>query len=82
VLCHENETTTRVDYVNSYSSTLQTTPYHIMESKTTPQACEGVVKAAGTKRKPENANQKMQTEKTQTRKCRTRKCRPTIKSNN
>ena len=44
VLCEEAETTTRVDYVNKYSSILQTTSYHIMESNTTPQACIGVVK--------------------------------------
>jgi len=44
-LCHDEEITTRVDYVNSYSSTLQTTSYHIMESNTTPQACAGIVKA-------------------------------------
>ena len=45
VHCEEMETTTRVDYVNSYSSILQTTSYHIMESNTTPQACAGIVKA-------------------------------------
>ena len=45
VLCEEMETTTRVDYVNTYSSILQTTSYHVMESNTTPQACAGIVKA-------------------------------------
>lgn len=45
VLSEEMETTTRVDYVNTYSSILQTTSYHIMESNTTPQACAGIVKA-------------------------------------
>ena len=44
VSCEGAETTTRVDYVNKYSSILQTTSYHIMESNTTPQACIGVVK--------------------------------------
>lgn len=45
VLSEEMETTTRVDYVNTYSSILQTSSYHIMESNTTPQACAGIVKA-------------------------------------
>lgn len=45
VLSEEVETTTRVDYVNKYSSILQTSSYHIMESNTTPQACAGIVKA-------------------------------------
>lgn len=45
VLCEEAETTTRVDYVNKYSSILQTTSYHIMESEITPQAFAGVIKA-------------------------------------
>jgi hypothetical protein len=35
VLSENVETTTKVDYVNSYSSVLQTTSYQIMESKTT-----------------------------------------------
>ena len=43
VLCEGAERTT-VDYINKYSSILQTTSYHIMESNTTPQACIGVVK--------------------------------------
>ena len=45
VLCEEMETTTRVDYVNTYSSILQTTSYHVMEFNTIPQACAGIVKA-------------------------------------
>ena len=45
VLSKEAEMT-RVDYVNAYSSVLQTSSYHIMETKTMPQACVGVVKAS------------------------------------
>ena len=35
----------KVDYVNSYSSIILTTTYHIMESNTKPQACADIVKA-------------------------------------
>ena len=45
VLCEEMETKSSADYVNTYSSILQTTSYHVMESNTTPQACAGIVKA-------------------------------------
>ncbi len=39
--------TTRTDYVNKYSSTLQTTSYNFSSTNTTPEICVGVVKASG-----------------------------------
>ena len=38
------EITTRTDYVNKYSSILQTTSYLVLETKTTPQLAAGIVK--------------------------------------
>ena len=38
------DTTTRVDYVNKYTSVLQTTSYLFPETDTTPKTCVGVVK--------------------------------------
>jgi hypothetical protein len=46
--------TTHTDYVNRYPSTLQTS-YHFTRTKTTPEVCAGVVKAAPVH--PKNAGQ-------------------------
>lgn len=44
-LSNEVEVTTRCDYVNKYSSTLQVSSYMFLETETTPEVCIGVVKA-------------------------------------
>lgn len=47
--------TTHKDYVNRYPSTLQTTSFHFTRTKTTPEICAGVIKAAPIH--PKNAGQ-------------------------
>lgn len=44
-LSHDVDVTTRSDYVNKYSSTLQVSSYMFLETETTPEICVGVVKA-------------------------------------
>ena len=39
------ELTTRTDFLNKYTATLQTTSYMFLETETTPETCIGVVKA-------------------------------------
>ena len=46
-LTENPELTTRTDYVNKYSSTLQTSSYLFMSTNTTAEQCIGVVKAQG-----------------------------------
>jgi len=41
-------TTTRTDYVNKYTSTLQTTSYNFTGTQSTTEICAGVVKAPTT----------------------------------
>ena len=39
------ELTTRTDFLNKYTATLQTTSYMFLETETTPETCIGIVKA-------------------------------------
>ena len=44
-LADDEEVTTRADYVNKYSSTLQVSSHMFLETETTPEVCIGIVKA-------------------------------------
>ena len=44
-LSDDVEVTTRADYVNKYTSTLQVSSYMFLETETTPEVCFGTVKA-------------------------------------
>ena len=47
VLYGKDILTTRTDYVNKYSSTLQTTSYNFTVTDSTVETCVGIVKAPG-----------------------------------